>query len=530
MNLLIVDDQVSVLNGIKNGICFQKLGIAQVFTATSAAGARSILSDNEIALMLCDIEMPGENGLELNNWVNENYPQVVRILLTCHADFTYAQESLRLGCFDYIVQPAPYDEIEDSLQRAISKIKSEQRKETLYHYGMLYELHQPEMSDRIVMNLFSGNPENVKNSLSTLSQMGYSLQQRSLIQIIILDIYSYRNPTDSVLFDISIRHSILDSLQKGGITSPVEALITINRLRQFVILLCCNDETLLNYTSDYYNAFYDAVTSLLTPDIACYVGEYSVFIKAREEISNIHTVINNNVSKKPGLYMTEETHFSQDYLDVKENINRWERLLNDHQFVQLRRNILSYLEFIVAVNKANFKNLCDLHQQLTQVYFSYAYNNNIDIIQLFTEDYQYNDYMDGFKDVDALRRSVCFITEALEQNAEHEQSQSDVQKAKAYIMNHLSKNFSVKDVADYVHLSPEYFTKLFKKETGRNIKDYIVQMKVDVAKDLLENPNIPISLVALELGYTNFSHFTQMFKKYENVTPSEYRKQKLQQQ
>lgn len=528
MNLLIVDDQISVINGIQNGIRFRELGIDQVFTATSAAGARKIISNNEIALMLCDIEMPGENGLELNRWVSENYPQIVRILLTSHADFTYARESLRLGCFDYIVQPAPYDEIEASLQRAVSEIQSAQRKETLYHYGMLYESHQPEMSDRIVMNLFSGNPENVKNSLSTLLQMGYSLQPKSLIQIIILDIYSYRNPTDSLLFDISIRHSILDSLQKGGIKAPVEALITINRFRQFVILLCCNDETLLNYTFDYYKAFYDTVTSLLAPDIACYVGEYSVFPKIREEIANIHAVINNNVSKRPGLYMTEEVHFSQDYLDITENINRWERLLNGHQFAQLKGNILSYLDFIVAVNKANFKNLCDLHQQLTQLFFSYAYNNNIDIIQLFTEDYQYNDYMDGFKDVDALRQSVSFITEALEQKAEHEQTQSDVQKAKSYILNHLSQNFSVKDVADYVHLSPEYFTKLFKKETGRNIKDYIVQMKVDVAKDLLGNPNIPISLVALELGYTNFSHFTQMFKKYENVTPSEYRKQKLQ--
>jgi AraC-like DNA-binding protein len=44
---------------------------------------------------------------------------------------------------------------------------------------------------------------------------------------------------------------------------------------------------------------------------------------------------------------------------------------------------------------------------------------------------------------------------------------------------------------------------------------------VDAAKDLLENPNIPVSMVASELGYSNFSHFTQMFKKHENVTPSE---------
>ena len=53
-----------------------------------------------------------------------------------------------------------------------------------------------------------------------------------------------------------------------------------------------------------------------------------------------------------------------------------------------------------------------------------------------------------------------------------------------------------------------------------------MQQKVDAAKDLLDHSEIPVSLVALELGYTNFSHFTQMFKKFENMTPSEYRKRK----
>ena len=80
------------------------------------------------------------------------------------------------------------------------------------------------------------------------------------------------------------------------------------------------------------------------------------------------------------------------------------------------------------------------------------------------------------------------------------------------------------DVADHVHLSSEYFTRLFKRETGQNIKDYIIQAKVDAAKDLLARSDIPVSLIALEMGYDNFSHFTQIFKKICGVTPSEYRK------
>ena len=105
MNLLLIDDQISVVRGIEKGIRFQELKIDRVFTANNAAQAREILLHNEISIMLCDIEMPEENGLQLNQWVMENMPGIVRILLTSHADFAYARESLRLGCFDYSLHP-----------------------------------------------------------------------------------------------------------------------------------------------------------------------------------------------------------------------------------------------------------------------------------------------------------------------------------------------------------------------------------------------------------------------------------------
>ena len=526
MNLLLIDDQISVVRGIEKGIRFQELKIDRVFTANNAAQAREILLHNEISIMLCDIEMPEENGLQLNQWVMENMPGIVRILLTSHADFAYAKESLRLGCFDYIVQPAPYDEIADCIRRAVHKLEAEQRKKKLYDYGMIYEKYKPEMSDRIVMNLYSDNQENVKQSLLALEQMEYDLQKQSPIRILIVDIFSYSKATQSALFDISIRYSLIDSLRAGKIEEPIEALITMNRFRQFVILLFCNDESLLFCTNENYQMFYDALNDSLNTEIACYVGEYSVFSKLRAEVGRIHECINNNVSKRPGLYMTEKNQFSEESLDISENRKRWQRLIKENQLEKVRDSVLSYLDFIVSVNKTNFSGLCDLHQQLTQMFFNCAYDNQIDIMDLFTDDYGYNDYMDAFKDVESLRFMVRFMTEALQSGGACALAKDDIQKAKMYILDHISNNLSVKEVAEYVHLSPEYFTKLFKKETGQNIKTYIMQQKVEVAKDLLDHSEIPVSLVALELGYSNFSHFTQMFKKFENMTPSDYRKKK----
>lgn len=96
MTLLLVDDQINVINGLMNGINYRKLEIDTVLPSTSVQEAKTLICENQIDILMTDIEMPGENGLQLLHWVSENYPDIVCILLTSHADFSYAQESINL--------------------------------------------------------------------------------------------------------------------------------------------------------------------------------------------------------------------------------------------------------------------------------------------------------------------------------------------------------------------------------------------------------------------------------------------------
>ena len=91
MTLLLVDDQINVINGLMNGINYRKLEIDTVLPSTSVQEAKTLICENQIDILMTDIEMPGENGLQLLHWVSENYPDIVCILLTSHADFSYAQ-------------------------------------------------------------------------------------------------------------------------------------------------------------------------------------------------------------------------------------------------------------------------------------------------------------------------------------------------------------------------------------------------------------------------------------------------------
>jgi len=189
----------------------------------------------------------------------------------------------------------------------------------------------------------------------------------------------------------------------------------------------------------------------------------------------------------------------------------------------LESEIEAYITRIVNESNSKFKDLCELHQQLTYIFLLYFYQNNIDTADLFTKEYTYQEYMDSFKDVESLRKGVRFMLDAVDRIEAKNSEAGDVERAKKYIVDSISAPITVKDVADYVHLSPEYFTKLFKQQTGQNIKEYIISSKMEAAKEMLAHTNISVSLISIELGYTNFSHFSQIFKKHEDVTPSEYR-------
>ena len=135
MNILIVDDQPAVLRGVLAGVDWKRLNIEEKFTAGSSLEEKQILAQHPVKLMLCDIEMPMESGLKLYEWMVEHGYDVKCIFLMAHSEFAYVQKAMHLQGFDYLLQPANYQEIEATLQKAIDTIKREEIASDYYQYA-----------------------------------------------------------------------------------------------------------------------------------------------------------------------------------------------------------------------------------------------------------------------------------------------------------------------------------------------------------------------------------------------------------
>lgn len=122
MNLLIVNDEILTAETMKEDIIWEDYEIVQVFTAYDAEQAKQIILEKKVDIILCDIEMPGENGIELLRWVRQKNLEIECIFLTCHANFIYAKEAISLSCQDYILPPARNEDIGSAIAKVVERI------------------------------------------------------------------------------------------------------------------------------------------------------------------------------------------------------------------------------------------------------------------------------------------------------------------------------------------------------------------------------------------------------------------------
>ena len=426
MNVLIVDDQKAIVESLREGIRWEELGVEKVYTACSAREAKLVLVNFPVDVMLSDIEMPEEDGLELCQWAKERLPALECIFLTSHADFSYAREAIRLGRFDYILQPVRYEEVEAVLRKAEGKIRENQSVRQLQNTRKLVVEQRDTILEAICMKLRQGRGGDAEQILSTLKELLQPDFKKFSFYPAVVRIIKWKriiNTWDDKLVRLVIRN-VLEELFAGahGVTC-----IASMQDGSFVILAAVEDSLFDEEKWEVgLKEFYDFVEAQMDFSIAVYMG-----------------------TKLPA--SEEESHGPA---------------------------FGGMLTYLAGVGE-------ELNPSGKSSIFKLA---------------------DG-------------AGEGNEGEAE------PVQKAVSYIKANLNKNISRTDVAELVHLNEEYFSRLFKQQTGETFKDYILLEKMNMARTLLERSNLSISIVASKVGYDNFSHFSKMFKKLTDMTPQEYRKE-----
>jgi two-component system response regulator YesN len=100
----------------------------------------------------------------------------------------------------------------------------------------------------------------------------------------------------------------------------------------------------------------------------------------------------------------------------------------------------------------------------------------------------------------------------------------DIHKIKTYIADHYNENIKLQDLSNIIYLHPNYLSGYFKKQTGQNFKDYLTEIRMVEAEKLLLSSDLKVYAIAEHVGFTDYRHFSSVFKKKFDISPGEYKK------
>jgi two-component system, response regulator YesN len=528
-NLLVVDDEMFAVKGISQGIDWSNTEITNIYEAFSVGEAKAIFMTNRVDILLCDIEMPGNNGIELVEWVKAAFPAVETIFLTGHASFAYAQKALKLECFDYILKPVRHEDLKGAVGRVIEKIKNLEKKDHFYEvykqYYDMWDSQLPILIERFWQELLGQrtvyNSERLNNLLS-LYNIPLDLNDK-LIPILI-NVEQWDEPlslSDEEIMEYGLRNIASELFLKsidgmvlrdyGGNNCIMLYIKTFNEdIKSQIKALCSNFIAVCNIR--------------LCCRLSCYIGEPSEFSEITSEYEKLLKMERNNISELNSVLTVNNHKITPMGTIQPPQFNQWSELFD----MGKRDELVSLIdEYFIGIKGLAISSeaLSNYYHGFIHMIYSLFHTKELSVQELYGEDVLFNMKASSFN-IEQLRIwSINIIEQGIDFYREYGTSHSAVvEKILNYISEHVSEEFSREDIAASVYLNSAYMSRLFKKEVGMSISDYIINLRVGKAKEMLQSSGEKISEVALAVGYDNFSHFTKMFRKITGFTPQEYRK------
>lgn len=525
MKLLIVDDQPGVVRGLQQGIDWAAEGFSsQVETAFNALEARAVFRQGAPDVMLCDIEMPVESGLALFEWVRREGHGTRCIFLTSHAEFQYAQEAVRLGATDYIVQPAPYAEVLRVVRRAVDEVRRAQEKDQMVDIGEAFSQEKMTIAAGVQRDFLLGAQDG--QYWPTLDRLG-CLPVRGvpchLVLVQVVRWYSLDDRWDGPLMAVALTNIVNEIF----VTNSCRAVVSFMEANTFALVLQDREGERQSTEELSRQLLYlnSVCEQYLRCSVACYV-ETPVFMRQLAKAwPGLLARRDGNVALRSGVFCQPEQEGGGPHHFYQSQVQHWGALLRDGYPQAMEEEAFRLLDELVERGVLDAAALQHLYQDFMWMLYATIDDAKEVLYVLFSRPAELEIYRNGMKSVDQMKALVHHVAVHYSYTppAEPAEQADIVRQVTAYIDEHLESELRRDELAGHVHLNPDYLTRIFKKETGLTIKEYITRQKMREAQSLLRTTALPVSFIAAKLGYCNFSHFSYTYKKVMGLTPQEER-------
>ncbi|MBP5198313.1 MAG: response regulator [Lachnospiraceae bacterium] len=512
LNILIVDDERNIREGIVKLIDWDSYGCRVVNSCANGNAALQYIKENPVDIVVTDIKMPLMYGLELSKNIYESYPAIKVIILTAYSDFEMAKRAIRFGVSDFIIKNDFIDELPKAIEKA-SKLIDEERKNNsapepvLGRDEILKKFYRSVVFDKRNVQAVPGAP---------------NLSDRSFCMCAcVVDDYDKkaegRDLTD-----------MFGNIMKIALKDCEYTILPVNGdFFAVVISYEKNGNVNLNRIVDYFNNILIMIEEFMRIDVKFGLSRV---VESADKLSDAYedarTALSRITTGGSGIKVFGELVMEAggDF-DPDQYINR----ISDMTFDESRDEAADYLkEFCdrLSTSRCSFEQ-CQLYMLvICSTVIHRAVKYHLDVDQDF--DKMERDVFDRIHSaktmfsLNNIGRDIIEKVRALcigKKNFKNEL----VKRVDECIKQHYKEELTLQFISDELYLSSSYVSRAYKKLTGINITEKITMYRVGKAKELLENGSLKIYEVAANVGFKDPAYFTNVFIKYTNMNPSEYR-------
>jgi len=517
--VIIADDEMLVRIGMTSLIPWEDHGFEVVGTASDGLQARELIEKHMPDIVLTDIVMPGLNGLELIAEIREKYAFIRFIVLSSHSDYMYVREAMKLGAEDYIlkasVKPA---EMIRLLQTTTAKLGQratrqdpgsgaglatdrERLKRTMLRFICDEAVDHAESeawfaqqdgaeNDWAVMIVRAHGPVDAANI-----GMESALQQLADVYCSgrCLHVTEYKSGEFVALLSVPIDVETADT----GVMNFDPLLHAIRRFLNMEASIGLSDrfETSRGFKSAFLQAkealqiaFYSGLGKCYRYDPAFFAhAGMALFDKSDEEEMERCA----DTGDSDGLGRLLDTIFT--------------RLAAGRCY--RNQDIGMFMEIVHA-----FKRIAARHGAEWGRIYPHVAPIHVELLRQETIEAMQAWFASLFE---------SFAGELLK--AGREKYREEVRRLIGYMKTNYARNLTLNGAAGIVNMSPSYLSSMFKRETGKSFIEFLTEIRMDKAAELLTQTELPSYLIAEKVGYDNINYFGRAFKKEKGMSPSQFR-------
>ncbi|MGO4695716.1 response regulator [Paenibacillus sp. 2TAB26] len=534
--ILIVDDQYFALLGLQQGVNWSVLGVTHISLAENVDQALKILRNTTIDLLICDIEMPGSSGLDLLAWVEQHSPYTLTIMLTCHADFEYAQRAIHHGAFHYLLKPVDYEQLKKVASDAFAEVgrQKEQKKfeALMQDYRRKWEHQLPILVERFWQDILSQRASLLPDSLQRSAQTcGLSIKPDDRYILVLFGLEQWKDNLSAR--DEAIMEYALRNLAGELLLLELEGVVFQDHtgLNLAIVYVRSEETSISSVLNHNCRQFLNECERLLHCSLSIYISPTVVL----PEIVSAYTYVTereqHNLTRSRQVFMPASTPMEKSMKQLQavaplSLFAEWSTIMELGELEELDRRVKqwfwssegntwtkeSHHQFIHGI-------LFIIHTILAQKGLSIHKSAEL---KSLTDKESYPKHSDALQQWTrcCLKATVRLLT------VSNKVSSAVVTKIRHYIRSRLNQEITREEMAAHVYLNPAYLSRLFKKETGLSLSDAIIQERIQEAKRLLEETEYKITDIAERIGYTSLGSFSNLFKRIVSVTPQQYRARK----